>query len=218
MSYDAPNYLIDKVNGKTKMNRLSYKTLIKQKIPNKPKYKIKWSTNHPIEDIEWEIILTQSYNITIDTKLREFQYKYLMNIIPDNSFLHKCHLVQSSLCDFCTMHPDSIYHMFWECHIVQGFWSEVKLFLEDKFSKIINLTFQNISFCNIINIKDEDGPIVNYIVLLSKYFIFKNKCNKSVPLIRQFKEYINYRKKLEHTIAIFKDKVEVCHRKWQKIT
>jgi len=37
----------------------------------------------------WKNIFGQIMNITIDTKLRSFQYKYLMHIVPNNEKLLK---------------------------------------------------------------------------------------------------------------------------------
>ena len=160
---------------------------------------------------------TQPFQITIDTKLREFQYKHLMNIIPNNSFLYKCKISESNLCDFCNMSIDSTSHMFWECQIIQTFWADIQNFLQTKLSRTITLSFEKISFCNVLSNSDDDGLIINYITLLSKYFIFKNKCNKSIPTCQAFQNYLIERKKIEENISLHKGKLKFCVTKWQKI-
>ena len=136
--YGAPSFLINKIyNNKLKLNKIAYIKLIRQKSIETPKYKTKWNVTN---DEQWNIIHTQPFNLTIDTKLREFQYKYILNIVPNNSFLYKCHLTQSNLCDFCNMYIDSTIHMFWECHHVQTFWTDTRTFLQSKFLKPIVYT------------------------------------------------------------------------------
>ena len=76
--------------------------------------------------------MEQSFYCTIDQKLRNFQYKYLMQIVRTNDFLLKCKLVQSNICDFCNMHVETVQHLFWECMYTQNFWQKLVDFLKSK--------------------------------------------------------------------------------------
>ena len=82
-------------------------------------------------------------NITIDTKLHSFQYKYLMHIVPNNEKLFKYGMIESSLCDFCSTTPESNIHLFWECPNVQPFWTQMKKNLKLK-TKHTKRNFVNI--------------------------------------------------------------------------
>jgi len=66
---------------------------------------------------------THPIKLTNETKLREFQFKFLNRIVPNNSFLFKCKIASPSLCDFCYSYLDSLHHMFWECQCIQIFWT-----------------------------------------------------------------------------------------------
>ena len=85
------------------------------------------------------------FKTTIDTKLREFQYKYIMRIIPTNTYLFKCKLAPSNLCDFCSSYTETVNHLFWECHYSQQFWSELKTFLTN-INIIVTFDLRNITF------------------------------------------------------------------------
>ena len=63
---------------------------------------------------------------TIDMKLRNFQYKYLMRIVPNNKNLFKCKLSPTVLCHFCAMQEETNAHLFWESFYVQEYWSKYK--------------------------------------------------------------------------------------------
>lgn len=180
----------------------------------------KWEDLFDRNILQWESIFIQPYKLTIDTKLREFQYKTIMRIIPDNTFLYKCHLVPSNLCDFCFMSIDSITHMFWECPIIQAFWRDVECDLERKLSTNIDLNLENILFCNRQNHEQNSrykSFIINYIILSAKYFIFKCKCNSDNPNLAKFKHVIKTNEKIEETIALTKNKMYQHNRKWQLV-
>ena len=75
----------------------------------------KWSTI--FDNLKWDIIYSNTFIASIDVKLRNFQYKYLFRIIPTNKRLFLQNIVNSNLCDFCSMDIESIQHLFWECKI-----------------------------------------------------------------------------------------------------
>ena len=58
-------------------------------------------------NINWKEVHTIPFKSLISTKIRAFQYKYLMRIIPNNQFLYKCNINSTSLCDFCTMYVET---------------------------------------------------------------------------------------------------------------
>mgnify|MGYP000278898940 CR=1 FL=1 len=102
-----------------------------------------WQNTFDDKELQWKQIFACPYTLTIDTTLRAFQYKYILEILHDNSFLHKYCSVPSSLCDFCFMTRDSSSHMFWECHIIQAFWRNVNSLFTKQTLLILNLVIRN---------------------------------------------------------------------------
>ena len=74
-------------------------------------------------------IYTNRLQATKDIRLQNFQYKYLMRIIPTNKYLLKCKIGETALCEFCTMEIETINNLFWECNYVQLFWATLTTFL-----------------------------------------------------------------------------------------
>ena len=68
---------------------------------------------------------------TNDVKLRSFQYKYLMRIVPNNRYLFKCKIAPTKLCDICIMQKENNTHLFWVCMYTQEFWSHIRNFLNN---------------------------------------------------------------------------------------
>ena len=73
--------------------------------------------------------------------------------------------------------------------------------------------FKTISFgiCN----KDENDSIKNFVIFYAKYFIFLNKCRKTIPMCNLFKTYISKRIQIEKEIALMNDKLQKFENKWR---
>ena len=144
------------------LNRVAKKIVIKPHV--------KWEKE--INDINWKMVHTIPFQSLINTKLRTFQYKYIMRIVPNSKYLFKCNINSTSLCDFCNLHVETNKHLFWECQWSRGFWTELEVFLN---AKQINIKFdyEMISF----GYMDQSSysELLNCIFIHAKYFIFKNK-------------------------------------------
>ncbi|XP_077866403.1 uncharacterized protein LOC144354150, partial [Saccoglossus kowalevskii] len=75
----------------------------------------------------WEPFYRIPLIATIDTKLREFQYKILHNIITTNVNLFKMKppRVESAQCTFCESEEETMLHLFYKCQHVEMFWENL---------------------------------------------------------------------------------------------
>ena len=179
---------------------------------NTIKPKIKWEDE--IGEINWKLVNLIPFRCLIDTKLRTFQYKYIMRIIPNNKFLYKCNINNTSLCDFCSMHVETNKHLFWDCHVTRAFWTDFHNFLNSK-RIVIELSYKNISFGT--NDWSSNTNIINCIIIIAKYFIFKTKYEKNLLSFNNFKKYLKYIENVEHTIAMSTDKYTQHRQKWENL-
>ena len=90
----------------------------------------KWNNHFSNENINWRKIYSINISTSKDMKLGDFPYSYLNHIVPTKTFLSKCQIVSSSLCDFCNMEIETIHHLFWEYRHVQFFWTKLRDFLK----------------------------------------------------------------------------------------
>ena len=77
--------------------------LVARKCPNVNLATIIWKYHLYKQHFYWTNIFKASLNITVDTKRKEFQYKYYMHKISNNQFQFKCQLKSHNICDFCSM-------------------------------------------------------------------------------------------------------------------
>ena len=137
-----------------------------------------------------------------------------MRIVPNNKFLYRCNITNTSLCDFCSMNIETNKHLFWECTVSRGLWTELEIFLNNN-GIMININYELISFGYL----DQSSytSLLNCILFYAKNFIFKNKYEKTLPSFNNFKKYLQYHENLERIIATAKDKIQIHEIKWNQL-
>ena len=91
-------HIVTKQKGS--INKSLYNLQLRYETLTTIKSKEKWAKEFPNQELKWPQIYLMSFNCTIDVKLRNFNYKYLMRIIPNNKYLFKCKLAPSVLATF----------------------------------------------------------------------------------------------------------------------
>ena len=72
-----------------------------------------------------------SFRTTLETKLREFQFKILNRIVFTNEKLFRFGMAESDKCVFCQTEVESIEHLLFSCKICSVFWKHVFSWLRD---------------------------------------------------------------------------------------
>ena len=150
-----------------------------------------------LEHIESKPVFTLIYKITKEPYIQSFQYKVLNRIINWRYNLYKWKIASSKTCNYC-IQTDTIEHHFHYCSDSNNFWKEVSIWLYN----ITNMKF-NFTICEIIfgffrtSFIDECVQFVfNYIILLGKWYINKQRSN-------------NQRIAFPNFICIVKEKLEI---------
>ena len=156
-----------------------------------------------------------AFQCTLDTKIREFQYKILNCIMFTNEKLNLIGVVESPNCTFCQEATESVEHLLFSCRITSNFWKHVLSWLRD-----------NDVHVGIINEPDvilgkfdvaEDYILINHILLLGKYYIYSRKCQNSLPTFRGFIARTKRVSNIELHIAREKNKLLFHFQKWEKL-
>ena len=67
--------------------------------------------------IDWKRVYLLSFRTTLETKLREFQFKILNRIVFTNEKLFRFDMAESDKCAFCQTEVESIEHLLFSCKI-----------------------------------------------------------------------------------------------------
>ena len=175
----------EKVDVEKVQSRSLYERLI-SKISTKPTAmkKCNEAFNTETFHLDWERIYSLPFKVAVDTKLREFQYKIRHRICYTNDMLFKFRIVDSPLCYFCGEEIETLEHFFFFCERVRTFWKELNTVLKSQ--KITSSSFDIKDVIFGLFHPENNSILVNYIILESKYFIYRSKLNKtslSTPIL-----------------------------------
>ena len=82
-----------------------------------PTAKEKLSAKYHHLTIDWKRVYLLSFRTTLETKLREFQFKILNRIVFTNEKLFRFDMAESDKCAFCQTEVESIEHLLFSCKI-----------------------------------------------------------------------------------------------------
>ena len=112
-----------------------YHKILAQKVLM-PKTNLKWENDFH-QTVDWEKVSQNKIKIP-ETKIAEFNYKVLHNILACNQNLFRWKKSTSKACIYCKFHLQDTKHLIWECNSVKTVWQKVSQVLKT------NITWQHI--------------------------------------------------------------------------
>ena len=112
------HHLTKKKNNFYCLNKLGSRELYQIQISEKykkPNSQLYYERYFNKFDFDWKSIYLLPRMVTVNTKLRVFQYKILNNILFVNKMLFKFSKVESPLCYFCKAEDETYIHLFHRC-------------------------------------------------------------------------------------------------------
>ncbi|KAL9988158.1 hypothetical protein ACROYT_G002566 [Oculina patagonica] len=106
-------------------SKIVYEEFLSRKVIP-PTAQKKFKNDYPNLSVDWKKIYSLAFSVTLDTKLRAFQYKLLNHIVYTNDRLYKFKIVDSPLCAFCYSEDESLEHLLFLCKASEVFWKERK--------------------------------------------------------------------------------------------
>ena len=142
----------------------------------------------PQLQIDWSKIYSLLFTVTIETKIREFQYKVLNNIVFTNEKMFRLKMIDSPSCAFCKQEIESIEHVFFYCNVTKTSSEAFCIWLFN-----CNINIQSFAIIHILfgmfNIGD-DFIFLNHLILTAKLYIYRCKLNSIHPILRVYKAKI----------------------------
>ena len=182
-----------------------------RKIEKPPVSKYKYEQLFPTHGLPWKDIYLLPRSATLDSKLREFQYKVLSRILYANKALHRMGIVNSPACTFCQVSDESLEHLFLHCPTSRAFWLSVAKWLKSFFTTIDVLTSTNITF----GFFRKDMPLLNHIILLGKQVIYQSRHLNIKPSLSLLMTKLKDAYQLEFFIAKQNNTIDIHNAKWK---
>ena len=151
------------------------------------------------------------FNCVKETKIQCFQYKLLHRILPSNKFLYQIRYIDKPNCSFCDNEDETLEHLFFQCQYVFSLWESLKVYLQVNIDLNLNLSLQTILF----GIVDQtSAKSANYIILMTKYYIYLCKCNNSKLNVNTALKFIHNKYKIRIQAGFSKlPKIEILFTK-----
>ena len=91
--------------------------LFLEKKQTTPTAKVKLAAKYSNIDIDWKSVYSLSFRTTLESKLREFQFKILNRIVFTNEKLFRFGMADSPSCFFCQTEVESVGHLLFSCKL-----------------------------------------------------------------------------------------------------
>ena len=161
-------------------------------------------------------IYSLPFTVTSETKIREFQYKVLNNIVFTNEKIFRLKMTDSPLCAFCKREVKSFEHLFFFCDVTKTFCGEALCsWLGECRVEFQPFTIMDIFF-GVFKTED-DFILLNHLILTAKFYIYKCKLNIVNPSLRVYKAKIRDVYQVEKTIATKQNQLTRHFQKWKKL-
>ena len=166
-------------------------------------------------DVEWKDIYLLPRKVTIDTKLRIFQYKILNNILYLNKHLFIFRKKENKFCSYCLTEEETTRHIFAICQKTNCLWNELRLCLNN----IIHIPALNpqSAIFGFFQVDRQEILILNHILLIFKYYVYISRDSNKLllaALMKQIKKVYLLEKKLSENDE---RKKTLFNKKWRKL-
>ena len=189
--------------------------LFLEKKQTTPTAKVKLAAKYSNIDINWKSVYSLSFRTTLESKLREFQFKILNRIVFTNEKLFRFGMADSPSCAFCQTEVESVEHLLSSCRVSSSFWKHVLSSLRDYNFSVDNLKEEDVIFSK-FDIA-EDFLLFKHILLPGKFYIYSRKYQNSIPSLQGFIARTRRIYNIELHIARKRDKLNNHFRKWEKL-
>ena len=119
-------------------------------------------------------------------------------------------------CTFCNEESEDIIHLFTDCEFVVRFWHALKTWLIQR--NIVSNVFDFDDDMILFGIFEQDQRCINkqlfYFMLVAKYFIYKCRCEETLPTVISFFKYFSMKINTERYIAKKNNKLDKFENEW----
>ena len=214
--HDKIMFKIDEIASKEKVSQYVYGELIcKQCIfPEKAYQKLCANVNIVVPKETFLEAFDIAHKSTLSTKLRDFQFRLLHNIVVTNLDLKKWGIKQSDKCTFCSDHTETITHLLIECKFSQEIWNHV-------YSQICKCSkvYIKLQKCEVfMGLYDKPFAVFyNHICMVIKQYIYACRCLEKIPNKQVVIEKIKDAKHVEYQLAKQNDRTTAFFKKWELV-
>ena len=175
---------------------------------------MKWAkSGYDFTEKKWQEIFTLPYKCCKSSKLQSQQYRVLHRYVPTQKFLFIRQISESPKCKFCK-DVDTIEHFLVYCGRVHRLWKQLFRSLRQGTKGSIPVRAETVIFgC------PDLPPVVNYIVLLGKQYILRQKLwGEGFISINLFRQFVQQQYEEDKYTATKNEQLDTFECKWNGFT
>ena len=124
---------------------------------------------------------------TKSTKLIELQYRFLHQTLATNVSLVKMGYKDDIRCTFCHEEAENFTHLFSFCSKIELFWKHLIASLKDCNCLSDDYLLKNLVVLKLKPDTSKSKAIINFVLLLARFYIWLCKSKGNIPTIENFK-------------------------------
>lgn len=124
-------------------------------------------------------------------------------------------MINNEFCSFCSQLTEDEIHLFCDCTIVKRLWQQLQEYVHQSLRAPLtqSLCWNNSSIVfNLVHPKP--GHAINFIVLITKQYIYRCRCQQQKPIFQQLQYEIENNYDVEYAIAVKNNKLKQHAIKW----
>ena len=152
------------------------------------------------------------FRVTNVVRFRTFQYRLLQRSLVVNKQLCKWGILDNDMCTFCKNDVETVLHIFCKRPVTKELRCEVWKFVRKRYvNAVINLQDVNV----IMNtVHPKPNHVINYMCLVTKQYIYAQKCKGKTLHIEELTSRINLYEKIEKYNAVKNGNLTKHVKKW----
>ena len=166
-----------------------YRDIVREKKDSSKSEQI-FKTEYDINDEEFEKIHMLPFQLKVNNKVKEMQYKIIHGYLATNYRLYKMKLIPSPRCNFCLLYNQDRKHLFFTCLEVQNIWLQLQNRLSEIIAKQVKLSEKEVLFGIYSNQKKSLSQFINKVILFTKYYIYISKVKESDMSFGQLTQFL----------------------------
>ena len=206
--------LADKLLDTKRPSKLIYDRMINNKSKTPTKALKRWKEELGIASSSE--VLRCHYNqrsITINHKLKSFNYMFLIRNIPYGSRLYKMEITDTENCTTCNI-KESLTHLYWDCPNTARLWERLKHVIEHHLNSTLILDKARCMLGTGTWTSKRYKERIWFLCILTKHYIHLCKCNESETTIIGYENYLKSTLRTEKSLAQQKGTINLFTAKW----
>ena len=160
----------------------------------------RWSEILSLNDEKWAKIFKSIRKLCKETKLREFQFKFIHRIVVTKRELFKYGIKTDEECCFCG-EKDSIDHTFIHCPFTKSFIQKVIRWFNTTYNSQFSPSTEEPLFGITSNLNENSTTKkFDYVTLFMRYYIYSCKLNNKPIVLHDFVNAVHQRDLIENTV------------------